>query len=96
MQAISDTECSLEKRKGPWSSIPILIANKFRRSLKALQVQGSGVSLLPRKEPIKEHNKNNYILVASKSSITTIIVRSKIDEVSIIQYIDSQESLIPQ
>ena len=61
MQAISDTECSLEKRKGPWSSIPILIANKFRRSLKALQVQGSGVSLLPIKEPIKEHNKNNYI-----------------------------------
>jgi hypothetical protein len=56
MQAISDTECSPLKRKGPWSSIPILIANKFRRSLKALQVQGSGVSLLP----IKEHNKNNY------------------------------------
>ena len=91
MQAISDTECALGKRKAPWSSIPILIANKFRRSLKALQMQGSGVSLLP----IKEHNKNNYV-VASKSSITTIIVRSKIDEVSIIQYIDSQEPLIPQ
>ena len=55
MQAISDTECSLVK-KGPWSSIPILIAKKFRRSLKALQVQGSSVSLLL----IKEGNKNNY------------------------------------
>ena len=81
---------SREKKRSV-ERIPILIANKFRRSLKALQVQGSGISLLP----IKEHNKNNYV-IPSKSSITTIIVRSKIDEVSIIQYIDSQEPLIPQ
>jgi hypothetical protein len=56
MQAISDTECSLVKKRPLEQRIPILIAKKFRRSLKALQVQGSGVSLLP----IKERNKNNY------------------------------------